>query len=160
VANGSCGDHLFRSDLNAWFDDHTETEFSSRTNLHTFTNHTARLNFGPDTDLNVVMDHHRATDLRVILNGADPDGAILTDRDVLPDSRFVAHLAWIIPQLAVVLSPMIAKELLDILVCPKCKGDLQYRKKESALDCAKCKLRYPIENDIPVMLIPEARPLA
>ena len=51
---------------------------------------------------------------------------------------------------------MLAKELLDILVCPKCKGDLNYRTEIPSLDCPTCRLRYRIEDDIPVMLIDEA----
>ncbi len=51
---------------------------------------------------------------------------------------------------------MISKELLDILVCPKCKGDLKYDKDNNRLLCNKCKLAYPIKDDIPVMLIDEA----
>ncbi len=49
----------------------------------------------------------------------------------------------------------LSKELLEILACPKCKGDLVY-KEESGLICEKCKLMYPIKDDIPVMLIEEA----
>jgi uncharacterized protein YbaR (Trm112 family) len=48
--------------------------------------------------------------------------------------------------------------LLEILVCPKCKGDLEYREEEQTLDCHVCRLRYRIEDDIPVMLIDEAEP--
>ena len=51
------------------------------------------------------------------------------------------------------------KELLDILVCPQCKGDLEYREEEAALLCHECRLRYRIEDDIPVMLIEEATPI-
>ena len=51
---------------------------------------------------------------------------------------------------------MLPEELLKILACPKCKGDLEYREKESRLICHKCKLAYPIVDDIPVMLIEEA----
>jgi len=51
-------------------------------------------------------------------------------------------------------------ELLEILVCPKCKGDLEYRQDESELICHACRLIYPIEDDIPIMLIDEAKPLA
>ena len=51
------------------------------------------------------------------------------------------------------------KELLDILVCPQCKGDLEYREEEGALLCHECRLRYRIEDDIPVMLIEEATPI-
>jgi uncharacterized protein YbaR (Trm112 family) len=49
--------------------------------------------------------------------------------------------------------------LLDILVCPVCKGNLEYRKAESELVCKPCKLGYPIRDDIPVMLVDEARQL-
>ena len=53
----------------------------------------------------------------------------------------------------------IDKELLDILVCPKCKGDIELSEKEDSLNCIPCNLRYPIKDDIPVMLIDEALPL-
>lgn len=49
--------------------------------------------------------------------------------------------------------------LLDILVCPICKGRLDYRKSEMELVCKPCKLAFPIRDDIPVMLEDEARPL-
>jgi uncharacterized protein YbaR (Trm112 family) len=48
------------------------------------------------------------------------------------------------------------KRLLDILVCPKCKGTLQYDRENSKLICRSCKLAYPIRDDIPVMLEEEA----
>lgn len=51
---------------------------------------------------------------------------------------------------------MLNQELLDILACPKCKGDLEYNEKESTLTCHSCKLRYTIEDGIPNMLIDEA----
>jgi uncharacterized protein YbaR (Trm112 family) len=51
------------------------------------------------------------------------------------------------------------QELLDILACPQCKGDLEYREGEQALLCHACRLRYRIEDDIPIMLIEEATPL-
>ena len=53
----------------------------------------------------------------------------------------------------------LAPELLDILVCPKCKGDLEYRAADAVLVCAACRLAYPIEDDIPIMLIDEAKPV-
>ncbi|WP_412480975.1 Trm112 family protein [Azonexus sp. IMCC34839] len=49
--------------------------------------------------------------------------------------------------------------LLDILVCPICKGNLEYRKTEKELVCKPCKLAFPIRDDIPVMLEDEARQL-
>ena len=53
----------------------------------------------------------------------------------------------------------VSSQLLAILVCPKCKGELEYREAESVLVCHACKLRYPIRDDIPIMLIDEATPL-
>jgi hypothetical protein len=50
-------------------------------------------------------------------------------------------------------------KLLAVLVCPKCRGDLEYREKESALLCHHCKLRYAIRDGIPILLIDEATPL-
>lgn len=51
---------------------------------------------------------------------------------------------------------MIDKELLDILACPACKGNILYDEKNEKLNCQKCKRRYPIRDGIPVMLIDEA----
>ena len=53
----------------------------------------------------------------------------------------------------------ISKELLDILACPKCKGDVRLSEPQDGLICAHCKVMYPIKDDIPVMLIEEAIPL-
>ena len=50
----------------------------------------------------------------------------------------------------------INKELLDILACPKCKGDLEMTSSEDGLVCNACELVYPIREEIPVMLIEEA----
>jgi len=52
------------------------------------------------------------------------------------------------------------KDLLAILACPKCKGDIALTDKGDGLTCQACKLMYPIKDDIPVMLIDEAIPLA
>ena len=51
---------------------------------------------------------------------------------------------------------MLNKDLLEILACPKCKGDLEYKQKEEKLVCHQCRLIYHIKDDIPVMLIDEA----
>lgn len=48
------------------------------------------------------------------------------------------------------------KELLDILVCPSCRGDVEYREQEEVIVCTQCGLRYPVRDDIPVMLVEEA----
>jgi uncharacterized protein YbaR (Trm112 family) len=53
----------------------------------------------------------------------------------------------------------IPRQLLEILVCPKCRGDLEYREQEPALVCGKCKLKYPVRDGIPIMLIDEATPV-
>ena len=54
---------------------------------------------------------------------------------------------------------MLKKELLEILACPKCQGDLEYDNKANELICHRCKLAYAIRNDIPIMLIDQARKL-
>ena len=53
----------------------------------------------------------------------------------------------------------LSPQLLDVLVCPRCKGRLEYREQEPALVCHRCALRYPVRDDIPVMLVDEATPL-
>jgi uncharacterized protein len=53
----------------------------------------------------------------------------------------------------------IRKELLDILCCPKCKGDIELTSSGDGLVCPKCRLLYPIKDDIPIMLIDEAIPI-
>ena len=50
----------------------------------------------------------------------------------------------------------INKALLDILACPKCKGDIYLTDAGDGLICDKCKLMYEIKDDIPIMLIEEA----
>jgi len=57
------------------------------------------------------------------------------------------------------MSNLIAAELLQILVCPLCKGELIYDEKNSELICHESKLAYSIKGEIPVMLIDEARKL-
>ncbi|MCB4810537.1 Trm112 family protein [Methylovorus menthalis] len=51
-------------------------------------------------------------------------------------------------------------KLLDILVCPICKGPLVLKKDAQELVCKPCRLAYPIRDGIPVMLEEEARRLA
>jgi uncharacterized protein len=50
-------------------------------------------------------------------------------------------------------------KLLEILVCPICKGPLSYKKSEQELICRPCRVGYPVKDDIPVMLEDEARKL-
>lgn len=51
------------------------------------------------------------------------------------------------------------KRLLEILVCPLCKGPLVYQKASNELICKADRLGYPVRDDIPVMLESEARQL-
>ncbi len=51
---------------------------------------------------------------------------------------------------------MLSEKLLEILACPRCKGDLNYDRDNDKLICENCRLRYRIEDDIPIMLIDEA----
>ncbi|HEX6815718.1 MAG TPA: Trm112 family protein [Gemmatimonadaceae bacterium] len=53
----------------------------------------------------------------------------------------------------------LAPQLLEVLVCPKCKGELEYREQEQCLICHACRLRYAVRDDIPIMLIDEATPI-
>jgi uncharacterized protein YbaR (Trm112 family) len=48
------------------------------------------------------------------------------------------------------------QELLEILVCPNCRGEVDYREAEEVIVCRQCGYRYPVRDDIPVMLIDEA----
>lgn len=51
----------------------------------------------------------------------------------------------------------IDKELLEILVCPNCRGEVEYREQENIIEClGRCRYRYPVRDDIPVMLVEEA----
>lgn len=53
----------------------------------------------------------------------------------------------------------ISPELLEILACPKCKGEVKLTASGDGLSCAACRVVYPIKDDIPVMLVDEALPL-
>ncbi|MBW1730836.1 MAG: Trm112 family protein [Deltaproteobacteria bacterium] len=53
----------------------------------------------------------------------------------------------------------ISKELLEILACPKCKGEIKLNDSGDGLICENCRLLYEIRDGIPIMLIDEAKPL-
>jgi len=53
----------------------------------------------------------------------------------------------------------LSPDLLAILVCPACKGDLTYDVSAATLTCPACRLRYKVVDDIPVMLVDEAEKL-
>jgi len=54
---------------------------------------------------------------------------------------------------------MLDPKLLEILVCPRCKGPLVYRDAPPSLVCESCRLVYEVREGIPVLLIDEAKPL-
>ncbi|HEX8673898.1 MAG TPA: Trm112 family protein [Longimicrobium sp.] len=54
---------------------------------------------------------------------------------------------------------MIEPWLLEMLVCPKCKGDLRYEQSPESLVCERDRLRYEVRDNIPIMLIDEATSL-
>lgn len=70
----------------------------------------------------------------------------------MPPSLPHSNLAW--------RGYCVDKKLLDILVCPLCKGPLYYDKAAAELICRADRLAYPIRDDIPIMLEDEARVLA
>jgi LSD1 subclass zinc finger protein len=51
---------------------------------------------------------------------------------------------------------MIAKDLLEILVCPECKQALEYRQNPESLKCTHCHRVYAVKDNIPIMLVDEA----
>jgi len=54
----------------------------------------------------------------------------------------------------------IRNELLEILACPKCKGEVQLNEAGDGLICRRCRLLYEIRDDIPVMLVEEAKQIS
>lgn len=50
-------------------------------------------------------------------------------------------------------------ELLEILVCPRCKGALRAEPEAARLVCETCRVAYPVRDGIPIMLVDEAEPL-
>ncbi len=53
----------------------------------------------------------------------------------------------------------IDQHLLDLLVCPQCKGEIHLNNQGDGLVCDKCQLLYEIRDDIPIMLVEEAKPI-
>jgi uncharacterized protein YbaR (Trm112 family) len=51
---------------------------------------------------------------------------------------------------------MLRKELLDILCCPVCKGDLEYDETQARLTCRGCARTYPVKGGIPMMMVDES----
>ena len=55
--------------------------------------------------------------------------------------------------------PTLDPRLLEILVCPRCKGELSYSQDPPSLTCQTCRLVYEVRDGIPILLIDEAKPL-
>lgn len=53
----------------------------------------------------------------------------------------------------------IPADLLALLVCPQCRGPLDYQPDDARLVCPACRLAYPVRDGIPVLLLDEAQPL-
>lgn len=54
---------------------------------------------------------------------------------------------------------MVSSEMISILVCPACLGELSYDTSARRLNCSACALSYPVVNDVPVMLVDKAERL-
>jgi uncharacterized protein len=50
----------------------------------------------------------------------------------------------------------LSAELLSILACPNCRGEVTYLEAEQVIQCQSCHYRYPVRDDIPIMLVDEA----
>lgn len=50
------------------------------------------------------------------------------------------------------------ERLLDILVCPDCRSEVEYKDRRKVIVCTGCGLQYPVRDGIPVMLVDEATP--
>jgi uncharacterized protein len=52
---------------------------------------------------------------------------------------------------------MLAKDLLEMLVCPACRSELEYRQAPESLKCIHCHRLYAVKDDLPILLIDEAK---
>jgi uncharacterized protein len=50
------------------------------------------------------------------------------------------------------------KTLIELLVCPACRSDIEYKDRRNLIICTGCGLQYPVRDNIPVMLVEEAAP--
>ena len=50
------------------------------------------------------------------------------------------------------------KSLIELLVCPACRADIEYKDRRNLIICTGCGLQYPVRDNIPVMLVEEATP--
>ena len=52
--------------------------------------------------------------------------------------------------------PPVSRELIDLLICPACHGEVEYKERRERIICTACGRRYPVRDGIPVMLVDEA----
>jgi uncharacterized protein len=52
------------------------------------------------------------------------------------------------------------EKLLEILACPQCRGNVRWDKESGGIICDQCKLLYEVKNDIPIMLVNEAKKIS
>lgn len=52
--------------------------------------------------------------------------------------------------------PAVPSNLIDLLVCPACRGAIDYKERRAVIICTACGLRYPVRDGIPIMLVDEA----
>ena len=92
----------------------------------------------------------------------------MTEKDAVKCKSYAPKECWFLPVTAEFNGPFIQtiieklkiimdKKLLDILVCPICKSELDLQSGDSELACKPCKLAFPIKDGIPIMLEEEAR---
>jgi uncharacterized protein len=86
-----------------------------------------------------------------------PDEAISNHRVGFGSSKLLRPFEYPWQNLLAYNAGMIAKDLLEILVCPACKQALEYRQNPESLKCTQCHRVYAVKDDIPIMLVDEAK---
>ena len=67
------------------------------------------------------------------------------------------RILWPLFEREVECSMGVKRELLEILACPACHGEVSYDEEQEIIQCQACRRQYPVRDDIPVMLIEEAK---
>ncbi len=122
---------------------------------------------GLSVDAHAFPDHHPLSAAEVQFGDALP--VLMTEKDAVKCRAFATANHWYLPvearfnaadEAQLLGRVFMDAKLLDILVCPLCKGPLQYERASRELICRAERLAFPIRDDIPVMLEEEARQLA
>ena len=75
---------------------------------------------------------------------------------VIPAPPLVSRVTRLARPVSYNAQVMVAKDLLEMLVCPACKRSLEYRQNPESLKCTQCHRVYAVKDDIPIMLLDEA----